>query len=567
MLPTNESGSREERAGATTAHVGGTRRWFQRATYVASVFARYGFGPVMQRLGMGHFVPRRFKPSGEELSLPERLRLALEELGPVGVKLGQVLASRPDLLPAEYLSELRKLTDNVDPFPFEQAREVVEEELKASIEEVFVEFGQEPVAAASLGQVHKARLRTGQQVAVKVQRPDAAAVVEMDLQILLGVARLAERYSKALQEARVAEFALEFGHVLRNELNYYVEAYRTDCLREALARYDYAKVPFVYWNYTTRRVLVTEWCRGARLEELTRGSVQGINLKAAAHNIGSLLLLQIFVLGFFHGDPHPGNLLVQPGERIVLLDCGNVQSVSRKMRQSLSNLLGAVLSEDPEAVLDEILEIGVVSDDTDLQVLALDVDRMLSRYTSVRETEIHAGEVIDQMLSLVFRHRVRVPPVLGAMARTLLVGEGVCRMLDSDFDFRKVAAATLPAVVRGGLTGLTFERLRQDGHQMVRLARLLPRQLSRLLVRVNAGGVRVRMVMEDVDQALRRLDVMANRLAFGLVVAAFIMSSAVVISSERAMASLTPIGGTVYAGTAAVLGLWLLYSILRSGRL
>jgi ubiquinone biosynthesis protein len=491
----------------------------------------------------------------------------LQELGPVGVKLGQVLACRPDLLPPEYLPELRKLADEVSAVPFEQVRRVVEEDLGAPLEDIFAEFSEEPSAAASLAQVHKARLRSGQIVAVKAQRPDAAAIVEMDLQLLMAVARLAERYSKAMQAARVGEFALEFAHNLRNELNFYVEAHRTDRLREALSRFEFAKVPLVHWQYTTRRVLTMEWCTGATPTDTEKQRQWGIDARAASRNIGTLLLVQIFELGLFHGDPHSGNILIQPHERIVFLDCGNVQSVSRKMRQSLGNLVLAILGEDSEALLDELLDIGVVSDDTDIQALALDADAMLSRYTAVRQTDVRVGEAMDEVLSLVFKHRVRVPPILGAMGRALLVGEGVCRVLDPNFDFRQLAQEVLTRRWPGTLAARTVERLRQDGYQLARAARLLPRQLARLLFRANAGGLRVRLALEDSDQHLRRLDVMANRLAFALVVAAFIVSSAMIISSERAIASLTPIGGTIYAGAAAVLGLWLLYSILRSGRL
>ncbi|MCD6351194.1 MAG: hypothetical protein J7M26_03645, partial [Armatimonadetes bacterium] len=238
--------------------------WIHRATHVARVFARYGFGSAMERLGLGAYVPRRLRPSGEDLTPAERLRHALQELGPVGVKLGQVLACRPDLLPPEYLTELRKLEDEVGSFPFEQAKEVIEEEMGSKLEDLFDDFEEEPRAAASLAQVHRAKLKTGQVVAVKVQRPDAAQTVEMDLQLLVAAARIAERYSRPMREARVAEFALEFAHIMRNELNYYIEAHRTDRLREALADYEEAKVPLVYWNYTTRRVLTMEWCGGAR---------------------------------------------------------------------------------------------------------------------------------------------------------------------------------------------------------------------------------------------------------------------------------------------------------------
>lgn len=175
----------------------------------------------MQRLGLGQFIPRRLQPAPPDLTLPQRLRLALQQLGPVGVKLGQVLACRPDLIPPEYVTELRRLEDEVSPFPFEQARRVIEEDFGKPLEQLFDEFEEEPAAAASLAQVHKARLKGGPRVAVKVQRPDAREIVEMDLQLLMAVARMAERYSRAFQAARVSEFALEFAHTMRNELNFY----------------------------------------------------------------------------------------------------------------------------------------------------------------------------------------------------------------------------------------------------------------------------------------------------------------------------------------------------------
>lgn len=521
----------------------------------------------MQRLGLGQFIPRRLQPAPPDLTLPQRLRLALQQLGPVGVKLGQVLACRPDLIPPEYVTELRRLEDEVSPFPFEQARRVIEEDFGKPLEQLFDEFEEEPAAAASLAQVHKARLKGGPRVAVKVQRPDAREIVEMDLQLLMAVARMAERYSRAFQAARVSEFALEFAHTMRNELNFYIEAHHTDRLREALSDVEYAKVPAVYWSHSTRRVLTMEWCSGARADDAAKLSELGIDRPRAAHHLAVLLLRQIFGIGLFHGDPHGGNILIQPSERIVFLDCGNVHTISRKMRESLGNLIMAVLDEDPETALDELLEVGVVSEETDIQALSLDLDRMIARYTAVRQQDIRIGEALDQMLSLVFRHRVLLPPVFGAMGRALLVGEGVCRALDPDFDLREAAREALPSAAFGGVLGWSVHRLSQQGHQFARALRLVPRQLARLLLRANAGGVRLRVAMEDAEHHLRRLDVMANRLAFALVVAAFILSSALIISSERAMASITPIGGAVYAGTAAVFGLWLLYSILRSGRL
>lgn len=545
----------------------GARRWLDRARQAAAVFARYGFAPAMQHAGLGRFIPHKHAVETEDLDLPVRLRMALQELGPVAVKLGQVLASRPDLLPKDFIVELRGLQDAVATFPFEDAKRVVESELGRPLGEIFADFPPEPAAAASLAQVHKACLHTGELVAVKVQRPDAEALVETDLQILLFAARVGERYSRVLQSAGAVEIVQEFAYYMRNELDFRVEGHNTDQLREALVDLEFAKVPAIHWPFTTRRVLTMEWCQGVRASDRAGLEAAGIDPRRAAAHIATLFVHEVFGVGFFHGDPHGGNILIQPGERVVLLDCGNAHPVSRRLRDAMAAVTNALLAQDSEALTYELLDFGIVTEQTNVDALFQDVDRMLARYASIRSSDVRVGEALDQVLSIVLRHHVRVPAAVGAIGRALIVTEGLCRQLDPDFDFRQVAQETLPQLAGGGVWGMTSRRLRSQARQLGRFAALLPKQVSRFLMRANSGSLRVRMAFEDAEHHLRRLDVMANRLAFALVVAAFVMSSAIIISSERAMTSITPIGGALYAGVAAIFGLWLLYSIIRSGRL
>jgi ubiquinone biosynthesis protein len=546
---------------------GRARAWLGRASQIAGTFARYGYAPTMQRLGLGRFVPRRFQVAPGELDWPARLRLALQELGPVAIKLGQMLACRPDLLPADYVRELRKLEDAVETFPFEQARAVVESELGRPLEALYAEFSEQPAAAASLAQVHKARLPSGEVVAVKVQRPDAAALVESDLQILLAAARVAERYSAALREARVVDLVLEFSHHMRNELNFYIEANNTEQLGEVLGRFEYGKVPVIYWSHSGRRVLTSEWCPGARPNDREKMRQLGLDPVRAARRLAVLMLWQVFGAGFFHADPHAGNVLVQAGERICFLDAGNCHHVSLKVREEIGAALLALLDQDSDALMEQLLEIGVMSAQTDLEELGMDLDRMISRYVGLRTTDVRIGEAVDQVLALVFKHRVRVPATLGAIGRALMITEGVCRQLDAQFDYRQVAEEELGRIVRGGWWGRSGQRTRRQLRRWLQAADLLPRQLSRLLRQASAGGVRTRLTIEQIDRHLHRLDVIANRLAMALVVAAFIVASALIVASEQATRTLSPLGATLPAVTAGVFGVWLLYSILRSGRL
>ncbi len=542
--------------------------WLKRASQVARVFARYGFGPVLRHLGLGWLAPRwAVDESVAGLGMPERLRLALQDLGPVGVKLGQALASRPDILPPEFVVEMRRLQDDVRPFGFDEVRAVIEGELGKPMEEIFESIDPEPVAAASLAQVHRATLKSGETVAVKVQRPDAEAIVETDLQILLFLARVAERYSEWCAENRVYEVALELAHDLRNELNFLTEAHNADILREVLSRFRYAKVPEVYWNLTSRRVMVSEWCRGARPDEIDKMKQMGIRPEQAARHFAVLMLYQIFGAGFFHADPHAGNILIEPGERIVFLDCGNAVALSRRTREQLAELLFAALQLDPARVCDVSLDIGVIGEETDVQLLYMDVDRLMARYSSLRSSDVRLGEALDELLSVLFKHHIRIPPAAGSLAKALIVNEGACRQLDPGFDLGNVAKEHMSEILPDGLRGLAVRRIVRDAQEVRRLAVQVPKQLSRLLQRAHAGGVRMRVDVEDARKYLRRLDVVANRLAFALVVAAFIVSSAMILSSEQAREFLTPAGSVAYVAIAAAFGLWLLYSILRSGRL
>jgi ubiquinone biosynthesis protein len=546
---------------------GKPQSWLQRATHVARVFVRYGFAPAMRRTGFGRFVPRTHAEPLLDTDLPGRLRLALQDLGPVAIKLGQMLATRPDLLRAEYVAELRKLQDAVMTFPYEQARAVVEGELGRTLEDAFAEFDPVPSAAASLAQVHRARLHSGEDVAVKVQRPDAETLVETDVQIVMAIARVAERYSKMMAEAHAVETAQDFAYYVRNELNFYMEGQNADRLRDALEKFDYAKVAKVYWDYTTRRVLTMEWCDGARTNDPEQLEAMGIDRRKAAYNFARLFVYQMFGAGFFHGDPHPGNVLVLPGEKILFLDYGNAHSLGMDLRERLKNIVRALIEEDAEALSDELLDLGILSEHTDVQAVYQDTDRMLSHFASVQSSDVRLGEAMDQVLSVVLKHRVRVPAVLGAMGRAIIVAEGVGRGLDEHFDFREAAAETLPMIEPGGILGATVRRARRQSGRLGRLAMMLPKQLSRLLVRANAGGLKTRIEIDNADHHLHRLDVMANRLSFSLVVAALMVSSALIVSSEQALKFITPLGGMLYAGLAAVFGLWLLYSIIRSGRL
>lgn len=544
--------------------------WLRRARQVASILARFGFGSFMQLLGLDRLVPRwwRVAPEAADIEPAVRLRLALEELGPTAIKLGQALSSRADVIPLEVARELRKLQDEVPPVPFEQARQVVEQELGAGLEELFDEFEQTPVASASLSQVHRAVLPSGETVAAKVRRPGIVEQVETDLDILVWVARRAEQYSQWCRDNKVAELADEFAHQLRQELNFVTEANNTEQLRVNLQGDDRAVVPRVHWALTRRGVLALEWIDGIKVDEAEKLRAAGVQGRQVARDFADLMLRQIFEDGYFHADPHPGNVHILPDGTVAFLDCGNAGHMGKRMRDAFIRLLIAVLDEDGTAICDHLIAVGAITDETNLQDLQADVERLIGRYGRVRTSQGMLTEMLDQMMALVLRHHIRMPASFPQLVRALVVTEGVCLGLDPGFSFREAAAKTGDMIVREWLSPAHIaDELVGAIRELRRYGMRLPRQISQLFSQALAGGLKAKVEYVGLERPTLRVNIMVNRLAFAMVVAAIIVSSAVMLASE----AVTDVIGfpllVAYVAIGVVMAAYLLYSILRSGRL
>ena len=546
--------------------------WLRRGFQIAGILWRYGFGPALRSFGLARFLPstpeREPDVATAGMELPVRLRMACEEIGPVAIKLAQALASRPDLVPLEYAREFRRLQDHVPPFPFEEARRIVEGELHASLEELFAECDPEPAASASIGQVHFAVLPDGRRAAVKVQRPEVRKTVETDLQILGFVAREVERHVKAFRDSRISEWTDEFERSLRAELDYNNEGRSTDRLREALAEDRHVTVPSIHWEVTTGRVLTMERMDGLQVDDFAGLEAAGINRATVAAHLAQSVLRQIFVNGFFHADPHAGNLLVQHTGRVVFLDCGNTHRLSRDMREAMGRMLMAALEDDALGVCDQIIDIGVPGEDTDLQELRTDVQRAMAHYAGLSTAELNLGDVLEDIMGAIFRHRVRMPTAFASVLRALVLVEGNCRQLSPSFDFREPAQQVTREVLREWVRpDNVLRELWRAARDMHRFSVLIPRQVSELLAKAQSGGLQVKLEAAEREDLLRRADVMCNRLAFALVVAAIIVGSSVMLASERAVGLLSTPGAIAYGLIGALMGLYLLYSILMSGRL
>ncbi len=544
---------------------------------IGEILLKNGLGFVVERLELGRFLPGWRRRSAEtdqrmaRLSVPERVRRTLEELGPTYIKLGQLLSTRPDLLPPEYVQQLSLLLDAAPPIPAEELRQVLETELGQRTEAVFAALDWQPIASASIGQVHRATLQDGQRVVVKVQRPGVERVIDADLDLLLRQLRFVESRSAFLREYRLSKVLEEFARALREELDYTIEGRNADILRRNLAGEPQAWVPRVIWELTTRRVITMEDIGGIKLSELERLRAEGYDLSAVAELVVRLYMKQVFDDGCFHGDPHPANILVC-GDRIGFVDFGMVGHLSDGTRSNLRDLLMAVVAQDAEGMVRSIQRMGAIPPHADLPALSRDLERLLWRYYGLALEDVPIAQFLGDVFAAAFRNRVLLPGELAVLARTVLLLEGVAQSLDPSFSLVEVAR---PFVARMVAERYSPAHLSRRGLRMLRqleyLAEDVPPRLGTITEQLEKGQLTLGLDVRRLEQILARLDVVANRLAFSIVVAAMIVGSALVIlGGERAAVFRLPLVGAAlpiaHVGfiIAGLMATWLLFSIMRS---
>lgn len=560
----------------------GTVRDLGRLNEIAGVLIRHGLGDAVRRLGWadaldkaGHVLHWEHAAEFARLDPPVQVRRAMEELGPTFVKLGQLLAGRADLFAPEWIVEFEKLHSRVPPLPFEAIREPLTADLGGDPEQVFARFEREALAGASIAQVHAAELADGTHVVVKVRRPGIRTQIDADLRLIERLAALAEREWPDLRPYRPVELVRQFGHSLRRELDLATECRQAERIALNFADQPQVVIPKVYWEWTHEGVNVQQRIEGIPGEDLERVDAQGLDRKLLARRGAQAVLKMIVEDGLFHADPHPGNVFYLPGNRLAFIDFGMVGRLSPRRRDELLRLLLGLVQRRAQPVADVLLEwtdgAGAATNGDaapDEAVLQADIEAFVDQYHGVPLARLSLGSMLAHVTAILRQHRLALPGDLALLIKAFISLEGMGRGLDPDFH---MASEALPLLQRALHARYHPQALARRGWASLRrVAEVLaglPDDLARLLRTARRGRVQVHIDVRNLQRVGDQLDRAASRLTVGLIVAALIVGSSIVmtVGGGPRLWGLPAFGLIGFVGAVAG-GLWLLVSITRSGR-
>ncbi|QDT70139.1 putative protein kinase UbiB [Planctomycetes bacterium MalM25] len=528
---------------------------------ILAVLSKHGLGDLLSRFELpiaSRLIRGRGDSKASSIRREERLRLALEELGPTFIKLGQVLSTRPDLMGVEFAEELSKLQSDTKPDPPEVIRQAVESELGHSLKEAYAEFDLNPVASASIGQVHRAKLHDGSDAAVKVRRAGVEELVRVDTDILVGLGELAERIPD-LAPYRPHAIAQEFQRSIRRELDYRDELRRLDQFREAFANDERVVIPKPYSEVTTERVLTIQWLDGVKLSDDPERLPPGVDCAKVARHGAEVFLEMIFEHGLYHADPHPGNLMVMPSGALGLLDFGMVGRINDALREDLEDVLIAIAADDPPELSAALLRIGTRPRDLDEDAFLSDVTDFVDRYGHQNVSRFDLAGALTELFRLVRKHHVTLSPQLAMLLRLMVLLEGSSKRLSPDFSLLELLG---PMQRRMMLRRLNPKRQAKKARRLMgeveQLAEEMPRRLRDLLTQFQSGRFEVHLDHRGLEPSV-------NRLVLGLLTCALILGGSLMVSHN-----VWPLYGVSTPGVLAfafsgLLGLRLLRAISKSG--
>ena len=543
---------------------------------IVSVFVKHGFGDFVARTNLEKYInlgrkifPGKGGKKPEFLSRAERFRMVLEELGPTFVKFGQIMSGRPDLLPNEFIVELEKLQSSVPPFSRREAERLIEKELGKPVAELFREFVSEPIASASIAQIHKATLISGEEVAVKVQRPGIKRIIDVDIEIMFHIASLMEKYLAGMDIINPVAIVKEFEKAIKNEMDFTIEASNIERFGRIFSEDDSIYVPKVYREYSTQKILTMEFIDGIKVSDIDAVRKAGYDTKIVAEKGANLVLKQIFEYGYFHSDPHPGNIMVLDDHVICFLDFGQMGVLPVKYREYLGDIIIGVTKKNAKQITKTLLRLADNEQRINTDELEVRVDALVERYAYLPLKEINMGQLLREIFNFILSYKLKMPSCIYLLLKALITIESVGRKLDPDFNMIK---HTEPFAKKLLKERLSFRRFAKDVYssasELGLLLRDFPAEIREIIKQIKLGKMKIEFEHKGLEPMLNKHDQISNRISFSIVLSSLVIGSSLIILSDipPRWYGISIIGIIGFLG-AGIMGFWLLISILKHGKI
>ena len=552
-------------------------RSLKRYRQVLGILIKYGFGHIVEQLNIDYYIElgKRIVSLGtasrelERLTQAARFRLALEELGPTFIKLGQLLSTRADIVTSDVLEELQQLQDHIPAVPTDQIMAQIHRELGYPVEEIFETFEDTPLATASIAQVHRATLKNGEQVVCKVRRPDIQSVIETDTDIMMGMAYLVEKHLPGGDMYDPVGLVKEFRRTIQRELDFSREGRTTERFAANFADEETVHIPKVFWDHSGQTVLTLEYVSGIKISQHKELKEAGLDLKIIARNGADNFLKQVFIHGLFHADPHPGNIHVLPGNIICIFDFGMAGRLDDELKLHLTELLLCVLHRDVDRLIMQLLYSGELHDESNLKNLKRDLTEFIDDYYDILLQDLKIGKLLIDFVEILTEYQIKFPSNLMLLSRALFVMEGLGKQLDPDFNMVEQLRPFAEQIIKDRYSPTTIAKETAQTLQSYHaLGKSLPKDIKEFINRINHNKFKIDLEHRGFERLVNDLDKSTNRISFSMVIGALIIGSSLIMQIDKGpMLFGFPILGLLGYTVAGFLGFGLAIAILRSGRM